>query len=341
MAKKNIVFVSFDEEYIATIEYKFAKLIEDKASVEFITDKTGYSRIMNMPKKIDVLILPEGTRIEHPEFFSKTKIYCLTENDQTTSSDCIYKYLSIKSIVEKIDSNLISDTVVDNDRGTKVVGVFSPAGGSGNTLTALSIAYRLKKKGKHVLYISTTPYQDFTYYMQYEDVLGTAFGYQCSINIKNALKLVQSEIRNEEFDFLPPFKNLPVSYQVKFSTYAQIINYLKNKNTYDYIVVELSPEIEADKLIFLKACERTVLVTTQGRVAVTKLEKFLENMLDYNSGVAILCNRYDRNQIDYLSNSEVARKYEFGEYIEEYSSAIDFNMIKGSQLFERVAMCIE
>lgn len=67
---------------------------------------------------------------------------------------------------------------------------------------------------------------------------------------KNALKIIQDEIKNEGFDFLPPFKNLPVSYQMKFSVYSQIVDYLRDKNIYDYIVVELSSELEADKLVF-------------------------------------------------------------------------------------------
>lgn len=342
MAKKNIVFVSFDEEYIATIEYKFAKLVEEKASVEFITDRGIFQRLMKMPKKIDVLIVPYGSVIEHPEMFSKTRIYYLTENEAPQGEGTfIYKYYSVKSIVEKIDSGLIGDTSANNTRGTKVVSVFSVAGGTGNTLTALAIAYKLSRKGKRVMYVSTVPHQDFEYYLKSDEVLGTAFSYQCSINMKNALKILQNEIKTEDFDYLPPFKNLPVSYQMKFNMYTQIIEYIKNKNIYDYIVVELSSDLQPEKLVFLKECDRSVIVTTQDKIAVGKLEAFLNHMLDYNQNMVILCNRYKRNQMDYLSGGEILRKYEFSEFIEEFETVPDLDTVKKSQLFDKTIVYIE
>ena len=162
MVKKNIVFVSFDEEYISTIEYKFAELVNDKANVEFITDELIFARLMNIPKKIDVLIIPYGMTIKHPEAFSKTKIYYLTDEEtEESNTSYIYKYYSVKNIVKKIDANLIADSSDMGSLGTKVVGVFSVSGGTGNTLTALSLAYRLRQKGKRVMYISTVPHQDF------------------------------------------------------------------------------------------------------------------------------------------------------------------------------------
>lgn len=86
---------------------------------------------------------------------------------------------------------------------------------------------------------------------------------------------------------MPPFKNLPVSYQMKFSVYSQIVDYLRDKNIYDYIVVELSSELEADKLVFLKNCDWKVLLTTQDKIAVGKLEALLSNMLDFDRNILI------------------------------------------------------
>ena len=60
MIKKSIVFAAFDEEYVATIEFKLAKLTEERASIEFITDAGCLEAFLERPKKIDVLILPYG-----------------------------------------------------------------------------------------------------------------------------------------------------------------------------------------------------------------------------------------------------------------------------------------
>lgn len=60
MIKKSIVFAAFDEEYVATIEFKLAKLTEERASIEFITDAGCLEAFLERPKKIDVLIFLMG-----------------------------------------------------------------------------------------------------------------------------------------------------------------------------------------------------------------------------------------------------------------------------------------
>ena len=52
MIKKSIVFAAFDEEYVATIEFKLAKLTEERASIEFITDAGCLEAFLERPKKI-------------------------------------------------------------------------------------------------------------------------------------------------------------------------------------------------------------------------------------------------------------------------------------------------
>lgn len=116
MIKKSIVFAAFDEEYVATIEFKLAKLTEERASIEFITDAGCLEAFLERPKKIDVLILPYGIMLPHPEAFSKTSIYYLTEDEMDAENPAyIYKYYSVKRMLEKIDSGLITET--DSGKG--------------------------------------------------------------------------------------------------------------------------------------------------------------------------------------------------------------------------------
>ncbi len=342
MLKKNILFVSFDKEYISTIEYKFASFVKEKAEVSFITDKITFSSFMMMPKRVDVLIIPYGTVIEHPEAFSNTKIYYLMDEEREGSgAEYIYKFYSVKSIVERIDQSLIVDANGPGSKGTKLIGVFSASGGSGTTITALTIAKKLKNKGKRVMYISTTPHQDFSYYIEGVGEQDVAFSYQCSINIKNALKIIVPEIRIKGFDYLPPFKNLPVSYKVGFNAYAEIIDYLKGLNIYDHIVVELSPEAQTEKMMFMQRCDKLLAVTTQDKIAVNKLKTFIGSMPDLGKQVVILCNRYRKNNKDYLTEAEYFRKYEISEYIEEYEQPLDLETVERSTLFDVTMLYVE
>ena len=75
-------------------------------------------------------------------------------------------------------------------------------------------------------------------------------------------------------------------------------------------------------------------------VAVKKLEAFLSNMLDFNQNLVFICNRYKKEQYDYLSASDALRNYEFSEFIEEYQGTLELDNVKASQLFDKTIMCI-
>ena len=342
MAKKKIVFVSFDEDYISNIEYKFARFFEKSASIEFISDQGSFKRLMNLPRKTDIMILPEGTMISHPDAYSKTKIFYLSDEESNGNKpEYIYKYASVKMMAEKIGAEFISGKNIDDARGTRLVGVFSVAGGTGKTLASLALASKLKKAGKRVMYISTVPHQDFAYYIDYDGTLGSSFCYQCSINMKNALKTIDGEIKNEGFDFLPPFRNLPVSYQVFFDTYVQIVDFLKARNSYDYIIVEMSPELLPGKMRFIKECDKLVVLTTQDEIAVRQLEAFIDSMSSDESEMLLVCNRYNSRRRNYLAESFISRNNEVVEYIYEYGKTLNYEGVKNSILYDKTAQLLD
>ena len=340
MAKKKILFVSFDEEYITTIEYKFSSLINEQATIEFISDEKFLSGCEDKLFRMDIVILPVSLRHKYSDLEGKAAVYYLTDiKDEGSNPQYIYKYDSIKFIAEKIDTRLINSTT-DKKKGTKVIGAFSPAGGTGKTLLSMLLAYKLQNKGNRVLYVSTVSHQDFSYYIEGREYLSTEFCYQCTINIRNALKIINKEIRKGDFDYLPPFKNLPVSYKINFGIYMQIVEYIKKQNIYDYIVVELSPELQQDKLVFLKQCDIKLLISTQDRISVRRLETFISGIPDTGDNPILVCNRYDRRKTDYLSISPVIESCELSQYIDEMYDELDWSTAKSVIDMEKTYLCI-
>lgn len=342
MAKKSIVFVSFDEEYIATIEYKLTRFIEKYADIEFITKESAYNKLISEHRIIDLLILPEGTLFQTSVDSSKTTvIYITEEKKESKENNYIYKYYPLEYISKIIIKNLACKKTIDGAHGTQIIGVYSVAGGAGKTITALSLSYKLRKLGYKVLYISTVPEQDFTYYMKYDGHLSNQFSQQCSINMKSALKLLKDEVENEDFDFLPKFKNLPVSYQISFDIYVQIISQFKDKNIYDYIVVELSSDIQIEKIKFMRNCDKLVVLTTQDYIAISKLETFMDNVANDIPEIILVCNKYNKYRKDYIKESYISRYYDILEYIDEYGQALTFENVKKSALYNKLisALC--
>ncbi len=343
MSKKNIVFVCFDEDYITALEYKMAEIVGQNADIEFITDCKYYTQYMSVPKRIDILVVPEnmGELIGNKNNIGKT--YYLTEEnvESNDSGDLIYKYGSVRYLVEKIDEKIFENTGKEGKKGTKVVSVFSVGGGCGKTTVALSVAHNLHKQGNRVLYVSTQPMQDFQFVIPNCGRLSSEFSYQCTINIKNALKLLLREIKTEGFDYIPAFNKIPSTYQVTFETYVDMIDYINQKNMYDYIIVELSNSISTKKNSFMHNCYRTLIVTTQEETAVKKLENFLESMAGFSDKVTILCNRVKTTRTNYLEVSPLVSTYEISEYVSEGETELGFQTIKDYQCFNRTTVCLE
>ena len=341
---KKIVFINTDEDYIAALEYRLAEIIGKSAELEFITSQDYLKIFLSVPKRIDILVMPESMRSLSLDKLNVGKVFFLTEQNAdgiSQSDEYIYKYASVRTIVEKLDSGLFASEVKDEKKGTKIISVFSASGGCGKTLVALGVAQNLCRKGNRVLYVNTLDMQDFDFYLRTNQRLSDDFTYQCTINIKNALKMVGGEIKTEGFDYLPAFRKLPITYHIELETYLDIIKYIKSKNSYDYIVVELSQELTAIKIAFMQSCERNLIVTTQEEVAVRKLEAFLNNMYDMNNKVTILCNRCNDSRHNYLEVSPLSSRYEISEYFDEDTKSLTFDDVKRYHLFAKTTMCVE
>ena len=346
MSKKKIVFVCFDEDYIAALEYKMAEIVGHNAEIEFINDCKYYTQYMSIPKRIDILVVPENMRGIIDNKNNIGKIYYLTEENiqnkgEGKTDELLYKYGSARYMIEKIDNEIFENTNKETKKGTKVVSVFSVGGGCGKTTVALSVAHNLYKKGNRVLYVSTQSMQDFEFFIPNCEKLSSEFSYQCTINIKNALKLLMSEIKSEGFDYIPAFNKIPSTYQVTFDTYVDMVEYINQRSIYDYIIVELSDNITTKKNAFMHNCYRTLIVTTQEEIAVKKLETFMGSIAGFNDKVTILCNRVKSDRPNYLEVSPLVSSYEISEYVREAEDSISFQNIKDYQYFNRTTVCLE
>jgi len=341
---KKIVFVCMDEYYISTIECKMAEIINNNVDIEFITDIEYLKVFKSTPNKIDILIISETMKDEDFSMLNIGDIYYLTEDDsddKKKSRNTIYKFGSVRYLLEKIGDELVFESDFEGKKGTKVISTYSATGGCGKTLISLAIAHELQKDGNRVLYINTQSIQDFHYYLKTQEYLSDDFVYAISVNKKNAQKVISGEIKTRGFDYIPPFRRLPVTCQIDLDVYTDIVEYLKTMNNYDYIIVELSDELTTAKVQFMQKCDKTLIVTTQNQTAVIKLEKFLNNMPHFNDKAVIICNRFVDNQKDHIAKSSALGAYQISEYIAECDTVLEYDEIKDKMMFNKTTLCLE
>ena len=118
MNTKKIVFVCFDNDYITALEFKMAEIVGNSADIEFITDVIYFQQYMSIPRRIDILVMPEGMKEALTNKVNVGKILYLTDEIlQEEQDDLVYKYGSVRYLVEKIDNKIFDNAEKDIKKG--------------------------------------------------------------------------------------------------------------------------------------------------------------------------------------------------------------------------------
>lgn len=345
--KLNVVVVCQDDKYLKSIEYRLSEALAEKANITYISEQDSLKKYNAQPKDIDILLIDE---ISYKEVISRQNcknVYLLIEDERIAdihekegNNNVIYKYSSIRSIIDKIDSKLLKDRQNTGKMSTKIVSVYSPAGGCGKTTISLGLAMQLGIKGYKVLYISTEAIQDYQEILDEHDCMPEQIGYLCNNQLERAAEEMLKYVKRSEFEYFPAFKRMAPAYGVKTEHLLKIASYIKNKNIYDYIVVELSCEVEEQKLNFIYQSEGVVLVMKQDEMIVRKLEKFLSNIVEWKGQSVIVCNFYDEMKMDYLTQNKSKLRYVVCEHIENMDSKPRLSKLAADHILEKTAVAI-
>ena len=306
----SIVLCDEDERYLVPLELKFTEEFGEKAEIIVITDKEYLKSFFSTPQNIDVLIINEDLYDEEYEKQDISNVFLLSEVDNSMQTENmilkrIYKYTSVKQIYNDVVNNMSSETlktIGDRENNeTEFIMVYSPSGGSGNTLVSMGIAGALSKCNKRVLFISTEVLQGFNYYLSNNEYISNNFEKHLHNHSENIVEVLKGAIRKECFDYLLPFRQATNSYNIKLDDYRYLLESLRKSGDYDYIVVDTSCELSNSKTKLMSFCHKVIVVTMQNKVSTAKLERLINNIdcSDRNKFMFI-CNKYMDSEVNYL-----------------------------------------
>lgn len=345
--KLNMLVVCQDENYLKSIEYRLAEALSDKVELSFITNEECLKVYNEQPKNIDILMIEEKLYKEVMSRQNCRNVYLLVEDENVAerqekagNKNIIYKYSSIRVIIDKIDNRLLQKKQNSGHMSTKVISVYSPAGGCGKTTVSLGLANQLGVKGYKVLYVSTEVLQDYQTILGEKEHMPEQAGYQCGMQTEKAADEMLQYVKKTEFEYFPAWKRMLPAYGIKTEHLLQIVEYIRNKNIYDYIIVELSCEIQEEKLNFLYQSDRVVLVTKQDKETVEKLKRFMENIVERKGMGVIVCNFYNGEQKNFLIENQSRLKYTICEYIEKMDTVPELQVMANMHILEKTAMAV-
>lgn len=316
MSQLRIVFADTDEMYLTPLVAKFLEELSDASDIVVITE-TGYLKdYFSEPRALDMLIIHESLYSREFEKHNISYVIILTEEESTDTKDLsenrIYKYTSVREIYNDIMNSAPSS--IFSDMETRVIFVYSPIGGAGSTFVSIGLAAALSKAHRRIFYMSTSPLQEFPYYLTNKDTLPVDFVSRLKNRVHDITSGMENAIGYELFDYLLPFPQSTSSLGVGIDEFRWLADSLKKEKKYDFIIIDSSCEFTSEKTSMMSYCDKTVLLAGQSSADASKFKILLNNINIADADrFVIVCNRYDPMKTNWLL--QVMDKLSIDEYI--------------------------
>lgn len=349
MEKIRVLLADTDEKYLMALERKFIDGFEGRADINIITDAEYLNTFFGTPQYLDILVINDGLYNRSFERHDIANIFILSEQmleEEATGNlndNYIYKYTSVKEIFNEVVNNLSinSTSSLSNVKETRVISVYSPIGGIGTTSMAVGLSAALAKNHKKVLFISTDSLQSFsTFFIEKEELNSGVEKQMVSENeyIYDALK---PSIRNEIFDYIPPFRISLSSLNITMTQFINLINSIKVAKDYDYIVVEATSVFTEGTSSLMGYSNHVIVVTGQDRIAAHKLVCLLKNIDCSDSNrFMFVCNKYNNHKENVLVAEGMLGPIRIDEYVDfmEEEDVLSIERLLRSKSIQKLAM---
>lgn len=292
MEKKKMIFAEEQEEYIYSVIGRFIQELGELLEIEVITEENYVKSICQKPLCCDVLVVKEEWYQEDLRRQNIHSVFLLSEKEEEDQGNIpgikkIYKYSSLNEIFLRIYSGAgLSGVDRFREKGTEILAVYSAVGGCGKTTMALGLCCALYRHGQRILYLNLESIQNFDYFLKDNTYVAPEASYQAyGPDWENYVK-------TQGFDYLPPRKQSAVASDLSYRPLLNALDQARTRNIYDFYIMELPSELDAERIQVLSKAHKVVLVTRQDELSMWKTERFLEN-IDYS----------DQDKFLFVSNS--------------------------------------
>lgn len=324
MAKQVIILADTDEKFIASLELKFVEELEDNTELEIITETDYYNEYFLSPKSASVIVVSEDLYTPELKKHNIGKIFVLSESlDEGGTEDLeiekIFKYSSPKEIYKQVSAQSNIDTNDKTEKETIVTLVYSACGGVGKSTVALGVSEALAKSFNRVLYINAQRINSFQHMLMNQATVPNSAISDFTDLSPNLYGRISHIIRNEKFDYLPPFSMAIASLGLDFSVYLEIIKSAKASKKYDVIVVDTDITFDKEKADLITLVDKVIVVLEQSRSSVFSTNVLLKNISCNDSAkYFFVCNKFDDKKSNSLMSGNYEHKFIVNEYIKNF-----------------------
>ncbi|MGN1170122.1 MAG: AAA family ATPase [Lachnospiraceae bacterium] len=327
MKRPRVIVADTDAAYTVPLQLKFVEEYFQQIELEIITQQAYFEALFSVPQSVDVLIVSEDLYSEGLQRHSINHIFLMQERleeAETTAAlnvNRIAKYASIKEIFNKITGIWGGPVGADaNKKESQIILVTSAAGGVGKTTVAMGLSAALAKNYKRVLYINAERLQNFQARLTNPAPITLNEIYaKLLTGSKDLYGDIRYAIREEGFQYLPPFKAALTSLGLPYRIFEQLALSAKQSKNYDFVIVDADNTFDEEKTRLIDMADKVIIVTTQSKTAVFATNRLYES-ISGASGEKFLyvCNHFDRDADNSLTDPALKPRFSINEYIQRF-----------------------
>lgn len=309
MAKSTIILADTDKNFLTPLEFKFLEELEDDAEIEIITDPEYFREYFSTPRSANTLLVSERLYSTDIQKHNINSIFVLTESTDDSDIDDmgitrIFKYTSTQEIFKEVTSIGSFGTKSREKKDPIIALIYSASGGVGKSTIALSLSAYLAKSYYKVLYINAQRINSFQHYLANNATIPNSVIPEFEKSTKNIFDRISHIIRNEGFDYLPPFSMAISSLGLDFSIYKEIAKSAKDSKKYDVIIIDTDTAFDKDTADLITLADKVIMVLNQNRNSALNIKILLNNIACNDSDkFYLVCNNFNENEYNYLISS--------------------------------------
>jgi cellulose biosynthesis protein BcsQ len=341
MGKPVIVIADRDEKYIAPLELKFVGELYRDADIEIISGIEYFKEYFSVHRKLSLLVTDETFYDESLGRHDIERIFVLSEDPvrpgdpEGQSDDSPYERIFKYSSIAEIFNGVMGDISDDLSRGhsssreTQIVLFYSADGGAGKTTVAIGTAACLSANHKKVIYIDAEYIHTFHRYLTDKSFASNNVYSALQPGDQKIFDNIRHYIRNERFDYIPPFCASISSLNIGFGVYKALAEAIRATGIYDYIVIDVDSSLDADKTELFDLADRVVILLSQDYYSVFKTDVLMNsiNVADKDKNLFV-CNKFRSEGENAILSEGASKRFVVSEYI-EYVDDIDSITVAG------------
>ena len=327
MKKPRVIIADTDAAYTVPLQLKFVEEYFNQIELEIITQRAYFDQLFSVPQSVDVLIVSEDLYSLGLQRHDIKHTFLMQEDldqEETTASlsvNRLGKYSSIKEIFTEIVGKSAPTFIFEEDKKnqiTQIVLITSAAGGVGKTTVAMGLCAALARNYKRALYINADRLQNFqSRLVNPSPITANDIYAKLLTGSKNIFSDIRHVVREEVFQYLPPFKAALMSLGLSYRVYEEIALSAKQTKNYDYIVIDADCTFDEGKTRLIDAADKVIVVTNQSKASVAATNRLFES-ISGASGEKFLfiCNDFIQDADNALSSPAIKLRFSINEYIQ-------------------------